>query len=194
MIEEVAKIDLDEIDRRILEILQINGRDSASSIAEAVNLSVPAASDRIKKLQDLDIIRGFEAIINVKKIGLDVAALVTVISESSSNFEKVIDCVNGTPEIVECYATTGGQPVPNSEEIDYAVIAEGSGYAATYSFDDLEELSTSLDEIMNEKGPVFVAIKVEAEVENLPIGLRERRETRNRAQTITDLRQELGIS
>ncbi len=93
-----------------------------------------------------------------------------------------------------CYATTGGQPVPNSEEIDYAVIAEGSGYAATYSFDDLEELSTSLDEIMNKKGPVFVAIKVEAEVENLPIGLRERRETRNRAQTITDLRQELGIS
>ena len=93
-----------------------------------------------------------------------------------------------------CYATTGGQPVPNSEAIDYAVIAEGSGYAATYSFDDLEELSTSLDEIMNEKGPVFVAIKVEAAVENLPIGLRERRQTRNRAQTITDLRQELGIS
>ena len=93
-----------------------------------------------------------------------------------------------------CYATTGGQPVPNSEAIDYALIAEGSGYAATYSFDDLEELSTSLDEIMNEKGPVFVAIKVEAEVENLPIGLRERRQTRNRAQTITDLRQELGIS
>ena len=93
-----------------------------------------------------------------------------------------------------CYATTGGQPVPNSEAIDYAVIAEGSGYAAPYRFDDLEELSTSLDEIMNEKGPVFVAIKVEAEVENLPIGLRERRQTRNRTQTITDLRQELGIS
>ena len=93
-----------------------------------------------------------------------------------------------------CYATTGGQPVPNSEEIDYAVIAEGSGYAATYNFDDLEELSTSLNEIMNEKGPIFVAIKVEAEVENLPIGLRERRQTRNRAQTINDLRQELGIS
>jgi len=93
-----------------------------------------------------------------------------------------------------CYATTGGQPVPNSEEIDYAVIAEGSGYAATYNFDDLEELSTSLNEIMNEKGPIFVAIKVEAEVENLPIGLRERRQTRNRTQTITDLRQELGIS
>ena len=93
-----------------------------------------------------------------------------------------------------CYATTGGQPVPNSEDIDYSVIAAGSGYAATYNFDDLEELSTSLEEIMSHKGPVFVAIKVPAEVENLPIGMRERRATRSRAQTINDLRSELGIS
>ena len=92
-----------------------------------------------------------------------------------------------------CYATTGGQPVPNSEEIDYSVIAAGSGYAATYNFDDLEELSTSLEEIMSQEGPIFVAIKVPAEVENLPIGMRERRPTRSRAQTISDLRSELGI-
>tara|TARA_A100001037_G_scaffold12876_2_gene12046 strand:- start:63 stop:647 length:585 start_codon:yes stop_codon:yes gene_type:complete len=93
-----------------------------------------------------------------------------------------------------CYATTGGQPVPNSENIDYAVMAQGSGYKATYNFDDLEELSTSLEKIMSEEGPVFVAIKVHPEVENLPIGLRERRPSRSRSQTITDLRQELGIS
>ena len=93
-----------------------------------------------------------------------------------------------------CYATTGGQPVPNSEDIDYSVIAAGTGYAATYNFDDLEELSTSLDEIMSQDGPVFVAIKVPAEVENLPIGMRERRTSRSRGQTISDLRAELGIS
>ena len=93
-----------------------------------------------------------------------------------------------------CYATTGGQPVPNSEDIDYAMVAKGAGYSAAYNFDDLEELSTSLEEIMNQKGPVFVAIKVQAEVENLPIGMRERRASRSRAQTITDLRSELGIS
>ena len=93
-----------------------------------------------------------------------------------------------------CYATTGGQPVPNSEDIDYAMVAKGAGYSAAYNFDDLEELSTSLEEIMNQKGPVFVAIKVQAEVENLPIGMREKRASRSRAQTITDLRSELGIS
>jgi phosphonopyruvate decarboxylase len=93
-----------------------------------------------------------------------------------------------------CYATTGGQPVPNSEEIDYAVMAKGSGYASTYNFDDLEELSTSLSEIMSQDGPTFVAIKVHPEVENLPIGMRERRQTRSRSQTISDLREELKIT
>lgn len=93
----------------------------------------------------------------------------------------------------ECYATTGGQPVPNSQEIDYAMMAKGAGYAAAYNFDDLEEFSTSVSEIMEQEGPVFVAIKIEPEVQNLPIGLRERRPTRGRAQTINELREELGI-
>ena len=93
----------------------------------------------------------------------------------------------------ECYATTGGQPVPNSQEIDYAMMAKGAGYAAAYNFDDLEEFSTSVGEIMQQEGPVFVAIKIEPEVQNLPIGLRERRPTRSRAQTINALREELGI-
>ena len=93
----------------------------------------------------------------------------------------------------ECYATTGGQPVPNSQEIDYAMMAKGAGYAAAYNFDDLEEFSTSVGEIMEQEGPVFVAIKIEPEVQNLPIGLRERRPTRGRAQTINELREELGI-
>ena len=94
----------------------------------------------------------------------------------------------------ECYATTGGQPVPNSQDIDYAVMAQGAGYASTYSFDDLEEFSTSVGEIMEQIGPVFVAIKVIPEVENAPIGLRERRPTRGRAEMVNTLREELGIA
>ena len=93
----------------------------------------------------------------------------------------------------ECYATTGGQPVPNFQEIDYALMAEGAGYAATYNFNDLEEFSTSVGEIMDLEGPVFVAIKVVPEVENEPIGLRVRRPSRGRAETINTLRKELGI-
>ena len=73
------------------------------------------------------------------------------------------------------------------------MIAKGAGYANTYSFEDLEEFSTTLEEIMNQDGPVFVSIKVKPEVENLPIGLRERKVSRSRDQTISALRKDLGL-
>ena len=93
----------------------------------------------------------------------------------------------------ECYATTGGQPVPNGGDINYAQMAAAAGYPATYNFTDLEELATSMEEIMNTEGPIFVAIKINPEIENLPMGLRAKRNTRSRAQTINDLRKELNI-
>ncbi len=94
----------------------------------------------------------------------------------------------------ECYATTGGQPVPNAQDINYAGMAKESGYTSAYSFDDLEEFATNVEQIMRETGPVFVAIKVVPEIENEPIGMRVRVPTRSRAETIRDLQTELGIS
>jgi thiamine pyrophosphate-dependent acetolactate synthase large subunit-like protein len=94
----------------------------------------------------------------------------------------------------ECYATTGGQPVPNAKQINYAGIAKEAGYAAAYRFDDLEEFERNVGKILNEKGPVFVSIKVIPAIENEPIGRRQRRPMRNRTQTIRDLQEELGIT
>ena len=84
--------------------------------------------------------------------------------------------------------------MPNSEEINYAGVAKEAGYSAAYSFTDLEEFATSVDQIMKETGPVFIAIKVVPEVENEPIGRRNRRPSRSRAETIRDLHSELGIT
>ena len=98
---------LDEIDKKIIDILKINARESASSIAESINLSIPATSDRIKKLEDSKIIKGYYAEIDSRKIGLNLSALITIISESSSNYGKIIEFANQSDEIVECYATTG---------------------------------------------------------------------------------------
>ena len=94
----------------------------------------------------------------------------------------------------ECYATTGGQPVPSAEYLDYAQMAAAAGYPSTYNFSDLEELTTNMEEIMNTEGPVFVAIKINPEIENLPMGLRENHHTRTILQTINDLRKELNIN
>lgn len=118
---------------------------------------------------------------------MNLGALASIAGKKPANFVHfVLDN--------ECYATTGGQPVPNSAEIDYAAMAKGAGYTSAYNFDDLEEFTTRIEDIMQEQGPVFISVKIQPEIQNLPIGLRERRVTRSRAETISDLQAELGIA
>ena len=93
----------------------------------------------------------------------------------------------------ECYATTGGQPVPNATLVDYAMIAKGAGYPAAYAFDDLDALAKDMKQIVEQPGPVFVAMKIIPEVENLPIGLRQRRKRRDRREVMRTVQEELGV-
>ena len=98
---------LDEIDIKILKHLQKNGRETASKIAEKLSLTVPTITDRIKKLQESSVIKGFQAIIDPKSVSLDVSAVITVVSSSSRNYQRVIDNAIDCPEIIQCYSTTG---------------------------------------------------------------------------------------
>ena len=100
-------VNLDEIDKEILHLLQIDGRASASYIAESIGMSIPAVTDRIKKLQESGVIMGFTTILNHRKTGMDVSAFITVISDSSSHYSDVVRETNNTPEIIQCYTTTG---------------------------------------------------------------------------------------
>jgi thiamine pyrophosphate-dependent acetolactate synthase large subunit-like protein len=94
----------------------------------------------------------------------------------------------------ECYATTGGQPVPNAKNVAYDVIARGAGYPRAFAFDLLEDFRARIAAILAQPGPVFVALKVTPEVENVPIGQRQRWQTRTRDRVLEDLRAELGIT
>jgi thiamine pyrophosphate-dependent acetolactate synthase large subunit-like protein len=94
----------------------------------------------------------------------------------------------------ECYATTGGQPVPNAKHVAYDVLARGAGYPRVFAFDNLETFSINIEAILSQPGPVFVAMKVVPEVENKPIGQRRKWQTRAREQVLKDLRAELGIA
>ena len=93
----------------------------------------------------------------------------------------------------ECYATTGGQPVPNAQNVAYDVIASGSGYPSAHSFDNLEDFTNNVEEILSNPGPVMVALKINPEIENEPIGRRRRWQTRTRDQVIEDLQEQLGV-
>jgi len=98
---------LDDIDKKILIELQNSGRESASHIAEKIDVSVPTITERIRKLQDSDVILGFQAIVDPKALGLDVAAIITIISGSSQYYKEVTVSAEETPEVVQCFSTTG---------------------------------------------------------------------------------------
>jgi|TARA_X000001036_G_C20380388_1_gene684325 Lrp/AsnC family leucine-responsive transcriptional regulator len=98
---------LDAIDLKILAELQESGRESASNIAENIKVSVPTITERMRKLQESGVILGFQAILNPSDLGLDVSAIITVISGSSQYYKEVTIEAKKTSEVVQCFSTTG---------------------------------------------------------------------------------------
>ena len=98
---------LDKTDIKILQYLQNDGRKTASKIAGKLNLTVPTITERIKRLQESSVIKGFQAIIDSKSVSLDVSAVITVISSSSNNHQVVINKAVECPEVIQCFSTTG---------------------------------------------------------------------------------------
>ena len=80
---------------------------AASHIAGEFDISMPTVTDRIKKLSESGVVKGFQVTLDPKLLGLDVSAIITVISESSEHYKEVIQAARNTPEVVQCYSTTG---------------------------------------------------------------------------------------
>ena len=98
---------IDKIDKKILSMLQEDGRTSASHIANQLGISIPTVTERIKKLQESGIIQGIHAVLDPKELGLDVSALITVISESSLHYKEFTKTADKRKEIIQCFSTTG---------------------------------------------------------------------------------------
>lgn len=92
----------------------------------------------------------------------------------------------------ECYATTGGQPVPNAKKIRYEVLAQGAGYPSSHAFEKLEEFSSNIEAILSKPGPVLVTVKVDPEIVNEPIQNRRRWQTRTNEQVIVNFKNAIG--
>ena len=98
---------LDDIDIRILKSLQENGRKRRGELAEEVGLSLPAVSERLKKLQERGYLEGFTAQLNPKRFGFDITAFVRVNLGSSEFYHDFLDRIRETHEVLECHAITG---------------------------------------------------------------------------------------
>ena len=98
---------IDAIDLQLLELLQAQGRMKRNELAERVGLSVPAVSERLRRLEEHGIIRRFSGVIDARHVGLDIAAFILVSVESSSYYDGFIKKAAKADEIQECHAITG---------------------------------------------------------------------------------------
>lgn len=98
---------LNELDILILDALQKNGRLKRNELAELVGLSLPAASDRLRKLEERGYIAGYAAILDPAKFNKDITAFVQVSVDTSLHYHNFLKHVQENPEILECHAITG---------------------------------------------------------------------------------------
>ena len=98
---------LDDIDQKILEIIQKEGRTRRNDLAERVGLSLPAVSERLRKLEEAEIITGYFAKLNHRLLGKDITAFVLATIDSSKHYTAFVDHVQTMDDILECHAITG---------------------------------------------------------------------------------------
>lgn len=100
---------LDEIDLKILSLLQSNGRRHLAEIAKEVELSSPAVMERVKKLEAGGVITSYQAVIDGKKVGKDITAFIGVSVGHQRDMEKFWGQMVQRDEILECHHVTGDE-------------------------------------------------------------------------------------
>jgi Lrp/AsnC family leucine-responsive transcriptional regulator len=98
---------LDDIDLKILTILQKQGRTKRNDLAEAVGLSLPSASERLRKLEDSGIILGYHAVVDAARCGKALTAFIVVTVDSSRHYATFLENARAQDDILECHAVTG---------------------------------------------------------------------------------------
>ena len=117
---------MDDIDRKILKLLQENARTSLKTIAEKTFLTSPAVSSRIERMEREGIILGYEAQVDPIKLGYHILAFINlnVLPEDKPKFYAY---ANGVPNILECSCVTGEYSMlmkvafPSTRELDIFV-------------------------------------------------------------------------
>ena len=97
---------LDATNRRILAVLTDDARISISELARRVGMSAPAVRDRVARLEQAGVIRGYRVEIDPAAVGLPVAAWVRV-RPGPGQLRKVADLAARSPQVSECHRVTG---------------------------------------------------------------------------------------
>ena len=98
---------LDAIDRQLLALLQEDCRTSLVRLGEHVGLSAPSVLERIKKLETAGVITGYHALVDARRVGLDITAFIGVLISHPKLIASFEDRVRALDDVLECHHVTG---------------------------------------------------------------------------------------
>lgn len=104
----MAHRSLDQLDKKILQLIAEDARIPFLEVARACNVSGAAIHQRIQKLTNLGVLKGSQYIIDPEKIGYETCAYVGLYLKNPEDFDDVVAALKQIPEVVECHYTTGG--------------------------------------------------------------------------------------
>lgn len=99
--------DVDDLDRRLLDALQTNARSTFAELGALVGLKPPAVHDRVKRLESRGYIRGYAARIDARRLGIGLAAFVSVYTTADVDYERFHASVASLPEVTEIHSVAG---------------------------------------------------------------------------------------
>ena len=141
-------IKIDGIDKIIIKRLVENARTPILSIAREAGISGAAIHQRLRKLEDSQLMAGSRLILNPKALGYTTTAFVGIFLDSASLYSSAIKKLKGIPEVVECHYTTGDWSIfikilcKNNEDLMYLLnhdIQRINGVSRTETFISLDQ-------------------------------------------------------
>jgi DNA-binding Lrp family transcriptional regulator len=107
--KDIRPVDIDDVDRRILTALHNDARISNSALAEMVGIAPSTCHGRVRRLQDIGVIRGFYTDINPAAIGLPLQAMISVSLQSNSRgkIRTFIRNIRRLPQVMDVYFLAG---------------------------------------------------------------------------------------
>lgn len=97
---------LDDVDLRILRMLQEDARTPFSRVAKEVGVSEATVHMRVKKLKELGVLRGFQALVDPSSVGKGLTAI-TLIKADPMKYAEILERLKSIPDVYEVYDVTG---------------------------------------------------------------------------------------
>jgi Lrp/AsnC family transcriptional regulator, leucine-responsive regulatory protein len=99
--------ELDELDLRLLDALQLNARSTFAELAALVGLKPPAVHDRVKRLERLSYVRGYSARLDARRLGFELVAFVSAYTTPDVGYDDFTAAIAALPEVAEIHSVAG---------------------------------------------------------------------------------------